>query len=95
MALDQYWMNLHNFLDLNTLLPTRPVEKNKELFQVCREFVDLLYQFEATGKRNLISSLIEVLDRFIIEVQNFSSSTAEGMKEARELLSQDSINQMP
>jgi 2-polyprenyl-3-methyl-5-hydroxy-6-metoxy-1,4-benzoquinol methylase len=92
LALEQYWMNVHNFLDLNTLLPTRPVEKNKKLFQVCREFVDLLYQFEATGKRDLISSLIEILDRFIIEVQSFSSSTAEGMKEARELLSQDPID---
>lgn len=93
LALEQYWMNVHNFLDLNTLLPPRPVEKNQKLFQVCREFVDLLYQFESTGKHALISSLIEALDRFILEVQNFSSSTTEAMDEAKEFLSQDPLDE--
>ena len=93
LALEQYWMNVHNFLDLNTLMPPRSVEKNQKLFQVCREFVDLLYQFETTGKHMLISSLIEALDRFILEVQNFSSSTAEAMNEAKEFLSQDPLDE--
>jgi 2-polyprenyl-3-methyl-5-hydroxy-6-metoxy-1,4-benzoquinol methylase len=88
LALEQYWMNVHNFLDLNTLLPPRSAEKNQKLFLVCREFVDLLYQFETTGKHVLIRSLIDTLERFILEVQNFSSSTAEAMNEAKDLLSQ-------
>jgi SAM-dependent methyltransferase len=92
LALEQYWMNVHNFLDLNNLLPPRSVKKNQKLFQVCREFVDLLYQFETTGKNAYISSLIDALDRFILEVQSFSSSTAEAMNEAREFLSQDPLD---
>ena len=41
----------------------------------------------------LISSLIEALDRFILEVKSFSPSTVEGLNEARELLSQDTIDE--
>jgi 2-polyprenyl-3-methyl-5-hydroxy-6-metoxy-1,4-benzoquinol methylase len=93
LAVEQYWMNVHNFLDLNTLMPPRSVEKNQKLFQVCREFVDLLYQFETTGKHELVSSLIEALGRFILEVQSFSSSTAEAMNEGKELLSQDPLDE--
>ena len=93
LALEQYWMNVHNFLDLNTLMPPRSAEKNQKLFQVCREFVDLLYQFENTGKHELIDPLIEILDRFILEVKNFSSKTAESLNEARELLSQDTMDE--
>ena len=93
LALEQYWMNVHNFLDINTLWPSRSAEKNQKLFQICREFLDLLNQLETTGKHALISSLIEVLDRFILEVQIFSSSTAEALSEARELISQDPLNE--
>jgi len=93
LALEQYWTNVHNFLDLNTLLPPRSVEKNQKLFLVCREFVDLLHQFETTGKHMFISSLMEILDRFILEVQDFSSSTAEALSEAKEFLSQDPLDE--
>jgi len=69
------------------------VEKNQKLFLVCREFVDLLHQFETTGKHMFISSLMEILDRFILEVQDFSSSTAEALSEAKEFLSQDPLDE--
>ena len=74
-------------------MPPRSVKKNQRLFQVCREFVDLLYQFETTGKHEFVGSLIVVLNRFILEVRSFSSSTAEAMNEAKEFLSQDPLDE--
>ena len=53
----------------------------------------MLHQFETTGKYAFISSLIEILDRFVLEVQSFSSSTAEAMNEAKEFLSQDPLDE--
>ena len=53
----------------------------------------MLYHFENNGKHEFIHLLIEVLDRFILEVKRFSPSTAEGLDEAREFLSQDPIDE--
>jgi SAM-dependent methyltransferase len=93
LALEQYWMNVHNFLDFNTLIPPRSVKKNQKLFQICRKFVGLLYELENTRKHELIHPLLEVLDRFIVEVKSFSPNTEEGLNEARDFLSQDPIDQ--
>lgn len=91
-ALRQYWQNVHNFLDHSKVLPARQYEANKVLYRHCADIHEGIRQFEQSRDMEILKIIKLDLQRVMAEVESFSLTSANDLREALYLLSDLSID---
>jgi predicted O-methyltransferase YrrM len=86
-GLNQYWENLHNFLDYRYSFPTRDIAQNKELYQVCKSIRLAIKRYEKEKSNECLTDIQKNLSECIKKVQEYSPETACALEEAHTLLS--------
>ncbi len=86
-GLNQYWVNLHNFLDYRYTFPSRDISANMKLYQLCKSIRQTIQQYEKERKNENLNIIQKNLYQCIIIVREFSPETAYALSEVLDLLS--------
>lgn len=86
-VIQQYWANLHNFLDYQYTFPARDISSNIKLYQLCKSIRQAIQQYEKEKSNDCLSDIQKNLQECIIIVKEFAPETASALSEARNLLS--------
>jgi SAM-dependent methyltransferase len=89
MAIDQYWQQVHNFLDAQQLAAARPAQANRMLHELCRGVRDALREFETRRQRRLLQAIRDQLREVAQHIEDFSPEIAEAVNEVRSWLIQE------
>jgi len=90
--LNQYWQNVHNFLDQSLTFPPRKEEDNRRLYLYCEQGRKLIRSFEMSRDRAVVGEVVKLLGNIVCEVVSFSSDIADALRETRELLRQERMD---
>lgn len=71
-ALNQYWTNVHNFLDYSKILPERSAEENQLLHQLCIDFRSALRSYEDSAKKENFNQINSTLTLLSNELKKFN-----------------------
>lgn len=91
-AIEQYWMNVHSFLDYRRRLPPRAVTANQALYDRCTGARRQVELFEKTGDREFVRRFRSELAAIIADVRSFSEDIAAALEEAARLLDADRLD---
>lgn len=85
-ALEQYWQNVHSFLNHREVLPPRPPEANQRLHHLCAVTREAIKKFELTRSEAALYEIEQALKLVTRAVLEFSCDTADALGEAYRLL---------
>lgn len=83
-ALEQYWANVHNFLDYTKTLASITIEENKKLFDLTVKFRSELRALEENGSiysEKIISEIISSLNQIAKNTARFNHDTTLAINE--------------
>lgn len=86
VAIEQYWLNIHNLLDWRQVFPARSKDEGKRLYDLCATIHGKVQLFETERRMTIIKEIITHLESLIKMIIPFSANTAEAFREACDFL---------
>lgn len=91
-ALNQYWTNVHNFLDYSKILPERSAEENQLLHQLCLDFRSALRFYEDSAKKENFNQINSCLNQLSLELKKFNMDASLAIDEIISWINQGGNN---
>jgi len=93
LAINQYWQNIHNFLDHRAVFPPRAEDQNRQLHDLCSSVRGKISLFENSRDVRALPDIVNMLGQVVGLVQEFSVKLADALKEAQSLLADYPVDQ--
>ena len=86
-GLNQYWSNLHNFLDYRYTFPERDIAQNRELYRLCKSIRLAIQQYEKEKSKKNLTVIQKNLRECIHNIRDFSPETEKSLSDCLDLIS--------